>query len=703
MPLTRAATQNAVAGLALDGGYGDIALQGDSPVRQGSDLRGVVLAKGRKAKSLKFSESPNDLILHKGRIDPGKRRGSGQQQTVLDTGDPLSLVLEPDHDINAKPTHGILTAMTRWLDRNSMGDRITKQTERHLSYWAKKWESVRWIQNISLMLNTQWWWIVWVCGSLVLDTVIAMLVSEGIVAPEVAMPFHCVGDLFFIWEFLVNVFSTPHPHRHAWLWWNFAVLCLAVYLDWVMNLFYRVIVNGDSPEYGLWTRGPIMLLRFGRLQRLEQLVPVNTKDAVILHRSRPSRVVRRVLVKAYALLWPLLLPLLFLTFLAGLTTRSVVVTAGENVEEVIEAYFSSVPQSMATYLLVAIRANSEWASEIYYPLEDQVPGLAITFMVLVAGVDIWVMNTLLGILVEAVISAGQDDDTMVQWYLQQQKAQSDRLRTIFQRMDVNKDGCISLQELNFAYQSDPALAMHLGMGLEEMTQLFEDYDMENSGVVSIPVLLFATIMSFFHRDMEGHIEHYIIKTALNTIAESESAMAAVGHEMVTSMTGHADFKKMLSTAYAEHATLLEELEAEFTTVEQSILMFLQVMVDIDWAGPDKHIPPKAQNIATMQLRKNLSVLEAAVDDWIKASEACEVVPQSWNGLQSPVASKRAHPRINQSPQIEVVEERSDESDVPVIDMPPDKGMELGPDRSISLAVPTDKALHWEQTDTVSLL
>lgn len=151
-----------------------------------------------------------------------------------------------------------------------------------------------------------------------------------------------------------------------------------------------------------------------------------------------------------------------------------------------ESYFGTVPLSMFT--LFQVLTLDGWCDDVVRHVIYREPLMGVFFVAFVLITAFGVMNVVVGIIVENTLAAAQVVDKKIEErHGTAKKVAVEELYEILDRLDSSRSGHISLEALWAANQSDIIQEKfgRIGLGSDEVEQIFKLLDVSKSGVVSI--------------------------------------------------------------------------------------------------------------------------------------------------------------------------------------------------------------------------
>jgi len=317
----------------------------------------------------------------------------------------------------------------------------------------------------------------------------------------------------FLVEVVVRVMSCAKERWSGWLLLDMLLLCIAVVELLVMA--WREQVGRVLPV--LATIQSLRLVRFLRLFKVKM---------------SPLRVILTALGSglSYVLSAGLFVGMIWLTA-AICFTALLAHTSSEDraVQQALE-HFSSTGRSLLSALEITVGGMC-WGSAIFDPLisSDKLSwkfgGVAVLILVILSSFLIW--NLILGIYVRqvTVISKKYDNE-------EEQEALFDgensvkHMRALLDKMDMDKDGCISKKELRRLLKDTEALTA-LRLGAQELQVLHASLDAESNGHVSISDFLFGVLkLTGASKTLDMLSIDYRQKALLRCITQLEKSSAA---------------------------------------------------------------------------------------------------------------------------------------------------------------------------------
>eukprot|EP00931_Biecheleriopsis_adriatica_P039738 TRINITY_DN22719_c0_g2_i1.p1 TRINITY_DN22719_c0_g2~~TRINITY_DN22719_c0_g2_i1.p1 ORF type:complete len:286 (-),score=39.49 TRINITY_DN22719_c0_g2_i1:55-846(-) len=156
--------------------------------------------------------------------------------------------------------------------------------------------------------------------------------------------------------------------------------------------------------------------------------------------------------------------------------------AEEEFAKVVEEHFDSLPTTMLT-LVGFVTLDS--VAPIYKPLIKGDWRLAFYFMGIVLSISIVLMNLITAVIVNSALEqASSDRETQSMQETKRKKKIVEELRAMFNRMDHDGSGGITLTEIQEAAEDDINLLKRF-MTLENTGEVFKMLDLDSSGHLNI--------------------------------------------------------------------------------------------------------------------------------------------------------------------------------------------------------------------------
>jgi len=259
----------------------------------------------------------------------------------------------------------------------------------------------------------------------------------------------------------------------GWVRFDCVLVASGVFTDWIMMLFI-----GRIDELG-----PLMVLRTVRLLRVARVVRflVKFRELWLL--------VQGLLSSAYTMLYVMIL-LTTLLFIFGSLGVDILsnhpLTKGPQMDEtfsqIVDNNFKTLPLAMLT---LAQFVCLDSAAAIYQPLIHRDPLLSIYFFSVLLIVAIVCMNLVTAVVVNSALeTASQEKDVQAALEAKKKKKMLDQLKKLFQRLDDDGSGDLTIEELLACGEADKSLLNQL-IPCSDPAELFAMLDVDNEGTLSI--------------------------------------------------------------------------------------------------------------------------------------------------------------------------------------------------------------------------
>eukprot|EP00440_Ansanella_granifera_P050368 gb/GFBE01054588.1/.p1 GENE.gb/GFBE01054588.1/~~gb/GFBE01054588.1/.p1 ORF type:complete len:535 (+),score=120.48 gb/GFBE01054588.1/:1-1605(+) len=272
--------------------------------------------------------------------------------------------------------------------------------------------------------------------------------------------------------------------QSGWVRFDLVLVGFGIFTSWIMTPIVELVAmlnqNNDSAASPKEMFAPFMVLRVLRLFRLVRAVRLLVQFKTLW------MLVRGLLSSASTILYTFLLISLMLYITACLAVEMITKpyrdTTDEVMAELVSTYWSDIPNIMLT-LVQFVTFDSIGA--IYSPMIARDPMLMILFLPFLLIVSISLMNLVTAVIVEGAIDQGkQDRDVMAVHKKQQIKAMIPALTAMFQELDDDGSGTLTVDELTSCDEELKAELMKY-MNAESLVELFEMIDVDGSGEVNI--------------------------------------------------------------------------------------------------------------------------------------------------------------------------------------------------------------------------
>lgn len=298
----------------------------------------------------------------------------------------------------------------------------------------------------------------------------------AIFTAELSLRVHCVGirKFFLSW------------HSWQWHYLDLTVVLVALF-ETALDTFERLDI-GRSSSFAR-SASQFRILRIIRATRIIRGIRMTW----LIRFVRSLRIlVHQIVSTARSLIWAVILLVIIIYLFAIMFTQravSYLVDVGEERSKVHSAllyYWSTVPRSIYTLFKVIIGGVS-WA-EVSTPLHDVGVMWVVLFIAYICFTQMAVLNVLTGAFCQnAIDSAQHDQDLMTQSILAQKKIYKEQICTIFNDLDLDESGAITIEEFRRHLQSESVQAVFDSIGLDasDMWTLFKLMDIDQDSVIEL--------------------------------------------------------------------------------------------------------------------------------------------------------------------------------------------------------------------------
>jgi len=306
-----------------------------------------------------------------------------------------------------------------------------------------------------------------------------------------------------------------------WVRFDLALVAQGIITDWIIAPFM-----GDATVQGL---GPLLVVRVLRLMRLARALRLLVQFQALW------ALVRGFLSSLGTMIYSVFLMTLMIYLFACLGTE--IITKGSSVQsdpelsDIVEDSFSSLPMTMLT-LMQFITSDS--VAAIYGPMIRKQPYLLLYFVGFMVIVNITLMNLITAVIVQGAIENGKADrEVKLAVNKKKRDKMVPRIRAIFDRLDQDKGGTVTLEEVAGADGRMKEELLDLVQS-DNIVELFELLDIDGSGELDIQEFIDGIMMAVtsdtpieFVR-MQKQLVHIREKTmtvekALTTVVEQVGA------------------------------------------------------------------------------------------------------------------------------------------------------------------------------------
>jgi len=287
-----------------------------------------------------------------------------------------------------------------------------------------------------------------------------------------------VFEHVFLGIYTVELVLRFYAHRLECLesaWTRFDLLLVVMGI--VTNLFLFPLVGDDQ------SLAPLMVIRTARLLRLARTVR-------LLIKFRELWMLVRGLLNSGSTMFHTLLLCLIILYIFGCVSVEMITLAWQGKEEelsdefhdIVQTYFRSLPTAMLTLVQFISFDNIVY---IYKPMIEADAKLAIFFALAILVVGVVLMNLVTAVIVNSALEqAMQDKDLMRSIEEQKKKKMMKQLKRIFMRLDVDRSGKISRDELINISKEDHLLLTDL-ITTSSPVEMFDSLDIDGSGDIDI--------------------------------------------------------------------------------------------------------------------------------------------------------------------------------------------------------------------------
>jgi len=260
--------------------------------------------------------------------------------------------------------------------------------------------------------------------------------------------------------------------RGSWVKFDLFLVIVGVLGSWVLEI---ALTKSQSRALG-----PLMVLRTMRLLRLAKTMRLFTRV------QECWMLVRGFMNSANILIYSFIILFLMLYIFSCLSVEIITKNASDNDDPAyrvhVEKYFSSLPQTMMTLIRFACLDNT---SEIYAPLVEREPLLALFFIPIIFTVSMVMFHLLGAVIFSSTLDQNANELDAEKFAKEAEWGQLILdLKFMFERLDEDKSGRLSQDELMNINPADQERLTE-ALGLSSPLQVFNALDVDKSGEVSI--------------------------------------------------------------------------------------------------------------------------------------------------------------------------------------------------------------------------
>mmetsp|Transcript_104382 Transcript_104382/g.292482 ORF Transcript_104382/g.292482 Transcript_104382/m.292482 type:complete len:520 (-) Transcript_104382:114-1673(-) len=352
----------------------------------------------------------------------------------------------------------------------------------------------------------------------------------------------------------------------SWNWFDLSVvLCSLVEIVFDFTVFQSQQVDANANT-----------MRVIRLLRTIRLVRVFRVMRVIRFVRALRTLIFSIVCTLRSLIWAMVLMLMILYVFAVLFTQAVVDhMAGLGVRsQYFVEYWGSVPRSMLT-LFESVSNGVSWDT-VAKPLQDVGYLWLVLFLVYICFTFFAVLNVVTGVFCQSAIEGAMHDaDLQVQETLKNKQVFIEKARKLFQSLDCDHSGGITIKELEQHLDNDQMIAYFGSIGIEmnDAWTLFKLLDAEESNTVSCDDFVMGCMrLKGAARSMDMAQLMYDQKMLRQKLAKFmslvEKELQEVKHEVKHSSS------KGCSTRHTSRRSMLPAAEEVIEEDEDEVLMAL---------------------------------------------------------------------------------------------------------------------------------
>ncbi|CAK0835855.1 unnamed protein product [Prorocentrum cordatum] len=263
--------------------------------------------------------------------------------------------------------------------------------------------------------------------------------------------------------------------RNPWVRFDLALVCVGVLGSWIVPII--IMIARDAIERLVPSAMFLRIFRLARLARaLRLFVQFRTLWMLISGLLSPLPTIMNVFC--------VLLLALFVFACLGVEVMASI--SGAASQEMVDRYFATLPMIMLT-LVQFVTMDS--VATIYTPMIRENVWLMFFFLPFLLVVSVILMNLVTAVVIEVFLDhAKRDQETRKMYNEQRMSALLPQLRKMFEELDLDDSGCVTLEELNAAPE-DVQSELERLLNVDSLYDLFEALDVDGSTEVTIEEFL----------------------------------------------------------------------------------------------------------------------------------------------------------------------------------------------------------------------
>eukprot|EP00929_Paragymnodinium_shiwhaense_P058795 TRINITY_DN29461_c0_g1_i4.p1 TRINITY_DN29461_c0_g1~~TRINITY_DN29461_c0_g1_i4.p1 ORF type:complete len:575 (+),score=103.44 TRINITY_DN29461_c0_g1_i4:224-1948(+) len=264
------------------------------------------------------------------------------------------------------------------------------------------------------------------------------------------------------------------------------------------NYFDVVLVVMALLEEILSRAGNLANMRLIRLLRL-------ARAAKILRMARIVRLVGGLRTLVYSLvgtlrqvLWAFMLifclMFIFAVCVGQVVAEALIVSHGEDTDQLLRKYFGSVSQCMVT-VYMAVTGGVSWI-ECIEPLEEVGTTVFVGFLMYIALIQWVVLNVVTGTFCESAAAAARKNVSLsMQNYRENRDEFMKRAKTIFKTIDLDGSGSLRIVDMKPFLDQEPARALFgaLDLDIGDVQDLFAVLDEDGTQTIDLEEFVFGCL------------------------------------------------------------------------------------------------------------------------------------------------------------------------------------------------------------------
>lgn len=473
---------------------------------------------------------------------------------------------------------------------------------------------------------------------IVTDSVAMALKMDDVIPPTASLVIEAVLNLFFAFDVFVNTMGIDDLNFSSVAGWVFdtTVVVVASADVWILRLLDYALIISDVPQLG-----NVRVLRLFRLVKAFRLLEAMLKgagsSAARKMMFRPLRMIIALMMKLQPFLFFIMCTIVTSLGICAVMTR---VAFDDDFDDDFDPasaednYFPSVPASFFTLVNVA-SGNLLWSPDM---LENMKARNTFGLFVLYSCqyfIVVYVLGLIKAVSFEALVRQGHDFDHQEEMVEKRRKFDIIKIKAALERIDMNHNGHINTDELEYCLHADPSLENTLRMTTQALLQLHARLDVEGTGRVSIGLFLLSMLSEIVGtRSIQMFIQEERVRKVQSVVVDSMNSTTQLCRRLYESLFLQCELMDTIEEIESSYHELINPVNEELEVVERSVeALAASISSQPAPQGALDRMTADVKSVETLKFVGGMLQLSECMDEWRTADNSLAVDVQAWDPVQ----------------------------------------------------------------------